>query len=366
MRNESPGRASLAAGVFLVLTVSSAVHAITIFKVAATADEEMYPSVSGDTVVWQVFNSRYGDWDVMGARISNGSAGESFAIADFNGDDRFPIIDGNDVVWQFQRNENSGGDVYGARIADGRTVSTFAISVSTDDEFLPWVSNGVAVWQHGFVGAPDWDILGARLTGQDNPTSFFVSAGIDIDEMFPCISGNLVVWQQKSSSLPTPFVYGADISDPNHPRTFYTTMALGKEEMPGLSDGWLVGRETDGVGKVTADNLFDPFNPEGISSSGLTAYPRIHKHIVVWQDQSNGTWDIRGYNLVTRQEFAVTSLKMSQQVNPAVYVDTEETRALIVWQDDRDGNWDIYAAIVDGLEVDTSSDFLEVKAVSVD
>ena len=183
-----------------------------------------------------------------------------------------------------------------------------------------------AAWWSGSTSSPtppDWDILGARLTGKDNPKAFFVSAGIDVEELFPCISGDLVVWQQRSADLPGPFAYGADIADPNKPRTFYTTMALGKHEIPGLSDGWLVGRETDEIGKVVVDNLFDPFNPEGISGSGLTACPKIHKHIVVWQDQSNGTWDIRGYNLVTRQEFVVTNMKMSDQVNPAVYVDTQ-------------------------------------------
>jgi hypothetical protein len=355
MRSESSDRTLTAVRVLLVLAVGPAAHAITVFNVAATPEEEAYPSISGNIVVWQAFNSRYGDWDILGAEIANGTPMVSFTISDYPGDDQFPVIDGNDVVWQNQLRQDSDPDVHGARLLNGQMTAKYAISATGADECLPCVSKGVVVWQHGFVGAPDWDVLGARLTGKDNPRPFFISAGIDVDELFPCISGNLVVWQQRSPDLPQPFVYGGDISDPNRPRTFYTTMALGKEEAPGLSGGWLVGRETDGVGKVVADNLFDPFNPEGISSSGLTACPRIHKHIAVWQDKSNGTWDIRGYNLATRQEFAVTHLKMSQQVNPAVYVDTEARRAVIVWQDNRDGNWDIYAAIVDGPEVAAES-----------
>ncbi len=351
MRSKSPIKSSMVGSVLLVLTVAAAAQALTLLKVAATEDDETYPSVSGNTVVWQSFNSRYDDWDIAGTTISNGVAGGSFTISDYPGDDLFPIIDGNDVVWQHQYSQDGDGDVYGARVVGGRTVARFAISDSVEDECLPYVSDGVVVWQHMFSDAQDWDILAARLTGLDNPQAFFVSAGIDVEELFPCISGNLVVWQQRSADLPEPFVYGADISDSNHPRTFYTTMALGKYEIPGLSDGWLVGRETDEVGKVVADNLFDPFNLEGISSSGLTACPKIHKHIVVWQDQSNNTWDIRGYNLVTRQEFVVTNMKMSEQVNPSVYVDTAAERAVIVWQDNRDGNWDIYAAILDGPEV---------------
>lgn len=351
MRSESPNRLLIVASLFLVLAASTAAHAVTVLKVAATDDDETYPSVSGDTVVWQFFNSRYDDWDIAGAVITNGAAGARFTICDFPNDDRYAVIDGNDVVWQHQYTQDGDGDVYAARVVNGRMVSRFAVSNSVDNECLPCVAGGVVVWQHLFSDANDWDVLGAYLTGQDNPEAFFVSAGIDVDELFPAISGNLVVWQQRSADLPGPFAYGADISDPNNPRTFYTTMALGQYEPPGLSDGWLVGRETDGVGKVMADNLFDPFNPEGISSSGRTACPKIHKHIVVWQDQGNDTWDIRAYNLVTRQEFVVTDMKMSDQVNPAVYVDTESEQAIIVWQDNRDGNWDIYAAIFDGPEV---------------
>jgi beta propeller repeat protein len=363
MRSESPTKATFVPCVLLVLAACSAARAVTAFKVASTADDELYPSVSGNTVVWQYFNSRYGDWDIMGAQILGNSAGESFLIADFNGNDEFPVIDGSDVVWQTQYDEDSDSDVYGARVENGRTVARYAISATEDNELLPWVSDGVAVWQHGFAGAPDWDILGARLTGPDRLAPFIVSAAIDVNEMFPCISGDLVVWNEQAPDLPAPFVYGADISDPNDPRVFYTNMGMGEGEMPSLSDGRLVGRETDGVGKVMYDDLYDPFNPAGISSSGLTAYPKIHKHIVVWQDKNNGTWDIRGYNLLTGEEFAVTNQKSSNQVNPAVYVDTEARRAIVVWQDDRNGDWDIYAAVLDGPEVAFETEYTVMPEV---
>jgi len=173
MQSKSLHKLPSAAGLFLILASCTAARAITIFKVAATEENEAYPMVSEDTVVWQVFNSRYGSWDIEGAQVSDSGVLPSFVIADFSGDDVFPVIDGNDVVWQ---------------------------------------------------------------------------------------------------------------------------------------------------------------------------------------DGSNGTWDIRGYNLVTHQEFIVTNTKMSNQVNPAVYVDAQAGRAIIVWQDDRDGNWDIYGAIVDGPEVITTTE----------
>jgi hypothetical protein len=352
MQSETPKRWLVVVGLCLVLAASVAAE-INVFRVAGTQEDEGFPTVSGNIVVWQYFNSRYGDWEIEGADITDPAAPQAFAITDIPGDDIFPVIDGNDVVWQHQRNANSDGDVYGANVANRPSVPIHAISASGDDERLPCVSKGVAVWQHKLAGVPDWDVAGAKLTGKDNPDSFYVSAAIDVDELAPCISGRLVVWHQKAPDLPRPMVYGADISDPNRPHTFYTAMALGDYELPWLSDGWLVARETDGLGQVMVDNLFDPFNPEGISGSGRTACPKIHQHLVVWQDQSNNTWDIRGYNLRTRQEFVVTNMKMSDQVNPAVYFDSVRQRAVIVWQDDRNGDWDIYAALVTGPEVAT-------------
>ncbi len=356
MRSEMLKRPLVVASLCLVLLVSATAQALTVFRVATGKDDEAFPSVSGNTVVWQFYNSRYDDWDIAGADISDTAAPTSFMVSDIPGDDFYPVIDGNDVVWQHHYRADSDGDVYGARIENGRRTLLYRVSASMEDERMPYVSEGIVVWQHKFDNAPDWDVLGARLTGKDDPEPIYVSATIDVDELAPCISGNLVVWHHAAPDLPGPWVYGADISDPNRPRGFYTFMALGETEIPSLSEGWLVARETDDVGKVMVDNLFDPFNPEGISSSGRTAVPRIHKHIVVWQDRSNNTWDIRAYNLITRQEIVVTNMKMSDQVNPAVYFDAEHERAIIVWQDDRDGNWDIYAAILDGPEVTTGAE----------
>ncbi len=356
MRSETSNRSSIVVSLSLVMAACTAAHALTVFRVAATADDEAFPTVSGNVVVWQWYNSRYGDWDIEGADITDPANPLSFIVSDFPGDDLFPVVDGNDVVWEHPYRPGSDRDIYGANIADRPNVTRYTISDSTDEERVPYVADGVVVWQHKFVDAPDWDIFGARLTGQDYPEPFTVSASVDVNELYPCISGDLVVWHQQMPDVPQPSVWGADISDPNNPRSFYTAMALGKFEIPSLSDGWLVARETDDVGKVMLDNLFDPFNPEGISSGNLTACPKIHRHIIVWQDQRNGTWDIRAYNRITRQELVITDRKMSDQVNPSVYVDTEQQRAIIVWQDDRDGNWDIYAALLEGPEVAAGAD----------
>jgi len=351
MRSELSGKSFVAAGLCLILAASGAVAQMTVFPVATTGDDEEYPTVSGGTVVWQFYNSRYDDWDIRGADISDEGVLRDFQITDVPGTDAYPMIDGNDVVWQHEYQPGLDWDIHAADLSNRAYIHTYIVSATADDERLPSVSGSVVVWQHMFFGESDWDILGAYLTGADDPEVIYVSTGIGVNELFPCISGELVVWNQKKPDADDPCVWGADISDPCQPHTFYTTMALGEYEMPCISGGWIVGRDTDDVGRVLLDNLFDPFNPEEISHSGQTACPRIHGHFVVWQDFSNGTWDIRAYNRITRQEIVVTDRKMSDQMNPSVYVDAAQARATIVWQDNRDGNWDIYAATLETPEI---------------
>jgi len=79
-----------------------------------------------------------------------------------------------------------------------------------------------------------------------------------------------------------------------------------------------------------------------LSASQLN--PDIDGHLVVWQDDRYGDWDIFGYNLTTDIEFVITD-DPCDQTNPAVSGNT------VVWQDSRNGSWNIYAVILDGPEV---------------
>jgi beta propeller repeat protein len=84
----------------------------------------------------------------------------------------------------------------------------------------------------------------------------------------------------------------------------------------------------------------------GIVAAGSETNSVIYKDQIVWQDESNGNWDIQMYNISTSTKTQITSDKADQQ-NPEIYGKN------IVWQDSRNGgingdswdpsgNWDIY------------------------
>ncbi len=65
--------------------------------------------------------------------------------------------------------------------------------------------------------------------------------------------------------------------------------------------------------------------------------PQIDGDLLVWEDNSAGTWDIRARDLHTSLIFTVYTGAGDQRA-PAV------SGNLIVWQDNRGGTWDIYGA----------------------
>ena len=83
----------------------------------------------------------------------------------------------------------------------------------------------------------------------------------------------------------------------------------------------------------------------GNATAGSERNSVIYEDRIVWQDDSNGNWDIQMYNISTSAKIQITNDEAEQQ-NPDIYGDR------IVWQDSRNGgsenywdppgNWDIY------------------------
>jgi len=62
---------------------------------------------------------------------------------------------------------------------------------------------------------------------------------------------------------------------------------------------------------------------------------------VVWQDNRNGDWDIYGYDLDKKTEYAICTAD-GNQTNPCVGWGSILDDIIVAWQDDRNGNSDIY------------------------
>ena len=201
MWSELSSRTFVAAGACVILMLSAATAEMTVFPVATSDDDEVFPTVSGNAVVWQFYDSRYDDWDIEGADVADAAVIRNFQITDVPGTDAYPVIDGNDVVWQHEYRPGLDWDIHAATIADRSRIVRYIVCDAANDERLPSVSNGVVVWQNMLYGEPDWDIVGTHLTGADNPEYFNIATSININEIYPCISGNLVVWNMVPPGL---------------------------------------------------------------------------------------------------------------------------------------------------------------------
>lgn len=127
-------RTFIAAGVCVVFMVSLSVAEMTVFPVATSEEDEIFPTVSGGTVVWQFNNSRYDDWDIEGADLSETAVLRNFQITDVPGVDAYPVIDGNDVVWQHEYRPGQDWDIHAADISQRSRILKYVVSDSANDE----------------------------------------------------------------------------------------------------------------------------------------------------------------------------------------------------------------------------------------
>ncbi|HIH95338.1 TPA: PGF-pre-PGF domain-containing protein [Methanosarcina acetivorans] len=73
----------------------------------------------------------------------------------------------------------------------------------------------------------------------------------------------------------------------------------------------------------------------GNAAAGSEQNSAIYEDRIVWQDDSNGSWDIQMYDIYDSTKTQITNNEADQQ-NPDIYGDR------IVWQDSRNGNQDVF------------------------
>lgn len=314
---------------FLFLMTGS-VEDMNPFQITTDSHHQRYPAIYENIIVWQ--DDRNQNWDIYGLNLTTR---EEFQITTDPEDQVFPVIYENIIFWMNERHdintlqgynlvtkeyiylphhpeshgrpalyetmivwEGSGG---GGRQICGYNLLTQEIvrfSPSSAHQYNPALFKDMVVWEDR--RNVDRNIYGYNLlTGEE---IIIGEKGRHIlpheDQFDPVIYNDLVVWLEG---------YGKDVYGYNLiTQKRITIAATSLDECYSYSDWW----------------------------TPITR-PVLYENIVIWVDCKNGNRDICGYNLVTDQEFQITSNRKSQQ-SPAIY------KNMVVWEDDRNGDWDIY------------------------
>ncbi len=333
-----------------VVLISSSVWAQSWkeFLISDMAYSEYTPSVSGHTVVWEVWNSSFGDWDVHGADISDPNNPEAFLVSSSPAKENYPAVSSGRVIWQNKQFNAGDWDIIGVDLWHPQQ-AVFTVTSTYDNDVYPAVSGPNVVWQHWDQGGGDSDI-GWATVGNDMNVRHHTYLGTPDEDIDPAISGNRVVWKQVRYQSDEVFFVGADISDPDNVVSFDTGLQIGLNQLPKLAGDWVVALDRNENGILWANNLADSEDPVRVADSEGKEIdrPAIAGNIVVWQDKRHGHWDIYGFDLSARAEFPII-LHSGDQKNPSIYTDPNETYYVVVWQDERAGDRpDIYGAIMKG------------------
>lgn len=315
------------------------------FIISDTEQDETYPVVAGHWVVWQEL-TRYGDYDVLAADVSNLHLPLIQEVANTPWHEYFPATDGATVVWQEQMDMDSDADIGGAPL--DHPLDRYTVAATSADETLPIVSGHRIVWQQR-IGNADSDVMMATLSEQGAITTYLLASS-GAHEFSPCVDGPWVIWHLYPSDPPS-YVAGAYVGNPEEPIHFYTWFDLGETQIPHMDYPYVVGMNKDINGRIYWDNMADPLMPAPIPGTGDAANPKGARHIVVYEDIRGPSWDVYGYNLITKQEFPIAKGHGAQR-NPSISYDSKKEHFLVVWQDQRnDDNFDIYGRVLDKSDV---------------
>jgi beta propeller repeat protein len=330
--------------VCLILGLGPSVGAFEVFPVWSTGNVQETPDVDNGTVVWSELVE--GDWDVYGFDLLDPSAPQPIDVAAYiDSDQTRPAIWDHTVAWQ--DNELGDWDIWLTDITDAADPLPYQISPYESNQTHPAIHGNTVVWQDEF-DTDDWDIYAADVTDPTAPDVYLVQL-TDKDHYYanqqaPCIYRHRLIWQD--NWLGDWDVASADLWLKKTPLDQFISASSLQQENPAIGGDWVVWQEDFGDGDfdIYAADISDPASPVEsalVENASSQINPDISGHLVVWQDNRNGNWDIYGYNLITREEFQITT-DLADQTNPAI------SGSLVAWEDSRVTPVTIYYTWLDG------------------
>ena len=265
------------------------------------SDQDL-PSIWFDRVLFQ--ENFEGDWDIYVADISDPANPVDFLVnsfyPDYLNDQTNPAIHGNTAVWQSYviADDGEGGtiehwDIYAADITEPNNAFVYVVNEDPFDQAAPAVYRTDIVYQDNTFG--DEDILTADILLRNLINSEVISELEILNETAPAVAEDIVVYQQEETGGDMN-IYARDMSVPDS-EPFVIAGGAWNEQAPDISG-----------------------------------------HIVVWQDDRAGNWDIYAYNLITKTEFPVTT-NSADQTEPAVTTyrtESDGSVSTVVWTDARE------------------------------
>ncbi len=335
--------------VSVALLTGGQVMAFDVFAVDPSEQAQQLPDVDNGKIVWQQDAGANG-WDILGVDLLADGEPLYFVVDNLEGNQKAPSIWNNTVVWEDDTAGADDWDVYLTDITDPGAVSTYLLTNFAANQTNPAVHGNTVVWQHEFA-ADDWDVYAANVTNPNDPNVYIVllteEAQYAGNQQAPAIYRNRMVWQDNDWG--TWDIATTDLWLKTTASDDMLSASNLEQTAPAVWGDWVVWQEDFGNGDVDiyAANIADPANPVEsalVADPAAQTNPDISGHLVVWQDNRNGHEDIYGYNLITRQEFRITT-DTANQTNPVI------SGSLVVWEDMRDGVPQIYAAWLDGPQI---------------
>ncbi len=318
--------------------------------IATTADEEWYPWVSHNGshyfVVWHgIFD---GSFDLFGARLS--SAGElldseRIAVSEHRFWQRYPAVtsDGEDYLVVWANWTAWAQDVYSTLVTSSGEVveilGTPVINAKTDVQWRPAV----------VFGGDNYLII-----SQDERTA----SGADVHGVFVDRSGMIVGGGVRiSTEGDGPWRPRASFNGSNY-MVVWGDIGEGVGRISGARVS-ASGSLLDSEGIPISQEAYGAYAPD-IAFDGTT-------HMVVWQDDRGGDWDIYGARMnrlgvVLNEGGRQLSFGEGDERNPSIAYGAGVY--FVAWESRRSGGYDIYGARVDPTGAVIDSEGIAISTAS--